>query len=755
MYTKVVLEIIKLFLSGKKGRKWLKRLLLFAVILVLLLGAAITGTGISSVSTIGNTLSSIWEQLSSIINMTGNSKENWAENVTAAELLEAFQAGGYSLSEKQEKDMRMSPGSFEYLLRKVDNYEKSCQMTRMIKVQGLHEYIEVVSSTSVGEDGKEHTETSRERREEYVYQSIEVGNGEIESLHQINWRPLYIYSLMSAVDRRGVMGSESILVGNSWLIQEEDIDKAFDALSMKFNYAFDVLRDVRDTYDYEGCQQLPHVQVMSGDPDTEEGKFTYYYPRSLLNSASSGFSTMVHTQEGGMITGVEEIFSAANFDAMGKTLCKYYNYKYLSALLNQISGGTSIRETFDWYILQSKAGNAVIQNAVYRINPGAFQIQEDGRYSFDGELMPDYQDSFIGDGSVGAAAVETALSRLDWKYSQALRYSIGYWDCSSMVSRIYHELGVEIPISSTTSSLYLAAVQKNQVVSQDQLQPGDILFFKTQEGIKNKNPQGVGHIVMYTGNGMIVHAASVKSGTRYQTLTSYYNYPGGLICCARPYTNVISSYIPPAAGLGQTQASEIAKLDDAAVVSELLEMAREDYKTSGILPSITTAQMILESGYCRSKLSKNSNNCFGIKTGSSVNAWPNSTWDGISICVMNTKEQDASGKEYVVSASFRKYSSIESSMADHSAYLLGARKGSGLRYAGLTSTKSYREAATIIKNGGYATDVKYIEKLCSLIVKYGLDKYDSFQTVEANQESGRQTLPEGIANQIDNYLKGR
>ena len=70
-----------------------------------------------------------------------------------------------------------------------------------------------------------------------------------------------------------------------------------------------------------------------------------------------------------------------------------------------------------------------------------------------------------------------------------------------------------------------------------------------------------------------------------------------------------------------------------------------------------------------------------------------------------TKEDDGTGKLHEETADFRKYANVEASIADHSAYLLGAKNGSNLRYNGLKGESDYRKAITIIKNGGYATDV--------------------------------------------------
>lgn len=55
----------------------------------------------------------------------------------------------------------------------------------------------------------------------------------------------------------------------------------------------------------------------------------------------------------------------------------------------------------------------------------------------------------------------------------------------------------------------------------------------------------------------------------------------------------------------------------------------------------------------------------------------------------------------------------------------------------MTAAKNYREAANIIKNGGYATDKQYVSKLCNLIVKYDLDKYDSNMTEKEITAGGR------------------
>lgn len=172
------------------------------------------------------------------------------------------------------------------------------------------------------------------------------------------------------------------------------------------------------------------------------------------------------------------------------------------------------------------------------------------------------------------------------------------------------------------------------------------------------------------------------------------------------------------------QASSLKNLSEKEVVEKVGPLFTADQKKSGILASVSCAQFILESGYGKTDLAQNANNCFGMKTMLSGNKWSGSTWDGKSKYTKITKEC-YDGVNYVdVKADFRKYPSIAESIGDHSAYLLGATNGSKKRYKGLKNCKDYHEAITIIKNGSYATDPKYIDKVCDIIKRWNLTKYD-------------------------------
>ena len=175
---------------------------------------------------------------------------------------------------------------------------------------------------------------------------------------------------------------------------------------------------------------------------------------------------------------------------------------------------------------------------------------------------------------------------------------------------------------------------------------------------------------------------------------------------------------------GNTQAAEFANLTEEQVIAKVGPLCTADQEKSGILASISLAQFILESGYGKSELSQKANNCFGMKKSLSGNTWGGSVWDGTSVYTKETQEQNADGSYTTVTADFRKYACVEDSIADHSAYLLGAKNGNKLRYEGISGMTDYKAAAQLIKNGGYATSLTYVEKLCSIIERWNLTQYD-------------------------------
>ena len=138
-------------------------------------------------------------------------------------------------------------------------------------------------------------------------------------------------------------------------------------------------------------------------------------------------------------------------------------------------------------------------------------------------------------------------------------------------------------------------------------------------------------------------------------------------------------------------------------INEYVSIAINEMNLYKIPASITLAQGVLESGSGRSELALKSNNHFGIKC--------HKGWEGSSV----SHDDDALGE------CFRKYKHPKTSYEDHSKFLT-----SRSRYASLFKLKitDYIGWAYGLKRAGYATDIKYPNKLIAIIEKYDLSKYD-------------------------------
>lgn len=169
-------------------------------------------------------------------------------------------------------------------------------------------------------------------------------------------------------------------------------------------------------------------------------------------------------------------------------------------------------------------------------------------------------------------------------------------------------------------------------------------------------------------------------------------------------------------------AARLAAMSREEFVEYIGQLAAADMQTSGILASVTAAQSILESGYGKSELALQALNLGGMKAELSGNTWT-SAWDGRTY-IKDTAEQRADGSYYTVTAAFRAYPSVAAYLADHSAYLAEARAGSDLRYAGVVGCRDYRRAFTIIKAGNYASSIDYVDKLCAVVERWNLTRFD-------------------------------
>lgn len=128
----------------------------------------------------------------------------------------------------------------------------------------------------------------------------------------------------------------------------------------------------------------------------------------------------------------------------------------------------------------------------------------------------------------------------------------------------------------------------------------------------------------------------------------------------------------------------------------------------GVLPSVTVAQAILESGWGQSALSTQAHNLFGIK----------GSYNGQYV-TMQTREV-YNGQSYYIYDNFRKYANNSESVEDHGNFLY-----SNSRYANLLGDQSYASVARKLQSDGYATDPSYASSLIKLVEMYNLTQIDN------------------------------
>ena len=83
------------------------------------------------------------------------------------------------------------------------------------------------------------------------------------------------------------------------------------------------------------------------------------------------------------------------------------------------------------------------------------------------------------------------------------------FDCSGLTSWVHKQFGITIPRTS------LAQSKSGTSVSKSNLQPGDLIFWKTTSA-------EVGHVGMYIGNNQFIHAPNKSKPVKIDSLSSSY-----------------------------------------------------------------------------------------------------------------------------------------------------------------------------------------------------------------------------------------
>lgn len=118
------------------------------------------------------------------------------------------------------------------------------------------------------------------------------------------------------------------------------------------------------------------------------------------------------------------------------------------------------------------------------------------------------------------------LSKVGYPYSQNLRNSGKAFDCSSLAYYAWKSAGIDIAFGGSTTAAAEAQGLKGKSVKEENLQPGDLIFYSYTTNGRYKN---ISHVGIYVGNGKMVEAVDEARGV---CLGNYHN--GGLVMICRP-----------------------------------------------------------------------------------------------------------------------------------------------------------------------------------------------------------------------------
>lgn len=173
------------------------------------------------------------------------------------------------------------------------------------------------------------------------------------------------------------------------------------------------------------------------------------------------------------------------------------NYDYIDSLILN-SSVTVIAEIGDWYKVKVSGLEGYIAKRL--LSDTTQGSTSRGEVVREETSQTTQEEQTTTSSSIGEQIVEYAKQYLGCKYVYG-GSGPSTFDCSGFTMYVYAKFGVNLSHSARAQS------KNGTYVAKEDLQPGDIVFFKDYETM-----DGIGHCGIYIGNGDFIHASS---GTGY------------------------------------------------------------------------------------------------------------------------------------------------------------------------------------------------------------------------------------------------
>ncbi|MBR6223820.1 MAG: C40 family peptidase [Lachnospiraceae bacterium] len=170
------------------------------------------------------------------------------------------------------------------------------------------------------------------------------------------------------------------------------------------------------------------------------------------------------------------------------------------------------------------SSNTTVHNLTYKDYMEKNTLTQDQKDVLE-QLMSADASTFYGSGAIGAQVAQMAMTKVGCGYSQDKRMQQGWYDCSSLVYRLYKEVGINLPYVASTQGQY--CYKNAMIINKKDLKPGDLIFYSYEDNGQFRN---ISHVAIYVGDGKMVHAANSKRGVVLDPLRT-----SSVVFYARPY----------------------------------------------------------------------------------------------------------------------------------------------------------------------------------------------------------------------------
>ena len=176
--------------------------------------------------------------------------------------------------------------------------------------------------------------------------------------------------------------------------------------------------------------------------------------------------------------------------------CRQWGHRQVEAFLAEGNANTVV----------ARSNGITVHNLTYEdyVEKNSLSAEQS---AFLGEMMESGLWETFYSSEAGQAVAELAMTKIGCRYSQGRRMEEGYYDCSSLVYRLYKEAGIELPTIAADQGLY--CYQNALLVNREELAPGDLIFYSYEYNGAFRN---ISHVAIYVGDGMMVHAANTNRG---------------------------------------------------------------------------------------------------------------------------------------------------------------------------------------------------------------------------------------------------